>query len=368
MFKKLFMIAVPMALVLSACGEQAPTETVEPAPTETQAAIATEAPTIEATETTPEIPTETPDSVTATSEIPPTPSIPRPENEPGCTNSAAFVSDVTIPDNTVIDAGETFTKTWRISNTGTCIWAWDYGLTYYSEERLGAPDVVPLDVTYPGQTVDISVDLTAPNAPGSYRGNFVIENPDGLIMQVGDDSRLWLIISVENTAAPTPTPTAASSSVSPTNASSSTSGTSSVTDECSFATDRAKLTETIDALNVYRAQNGLPAFTVNNLLARAAQRHASDIACNNLFVHTGSDGSTPESRVAETGYKASSMSENVYGSYPPLNGPGVIKWWVDDKTDVRHGQNLLSRTFTEIGVGYAFFDNFGYYVIVFAKP
>jgi uncharacterized protein YkwD len=365
MFKKLFMIAVLMALTLSACGQQAPTETAEPAPTETQqAAVVTEAPTIE----TPVVdPTETQGSVTATPDVPPTPSIPRPDNEPGCTNSAAFVSDITIPDNTVIGAGEGFTKIWRISNTGTCIWAWDYFLTYYSEERMGAPDTVPLDVTYPGQTLDISVDLTAPNSPGNYRGNFVIENPEGLIMQVGDDSRLWLIISVENSAAPTPTQTAGAS-ISPTSTSGNTSGTGSGTTDCSFATDRSKLTETINALNSYRTQNGLPAYTVNSLLARAAQRHANDMACNNLFVHTGSDGSTPESRVAAAGYKASTMSENVYGSYPPLNGQEVITWWSNDQTDPRHSQNLLSSTFTEIGVGYAFFDNFGYYVIVFAAP
>jgi uncharacterized protein YkwD len=128
------------------------------------------------------------------------------------------------------------------------------------------------------------------------------------------------------------------------------------------------LTETINAINTYRSQNGLPSYSVNSLLARAAQAHANDIACNNLFVHTGSDNSTPQTRIAATGYVASSLSENVYGSYPPLNGQGVVSWWATDKTDLNHNKNLLSSTFTEIGVGYAFFDNFGYYVLVFAAP
>ena len=35
----------------------------------------------------------------------------------GCDNSA-FITDVTIPDGTVIPAGQSFTKTWRVSNTG----------------------------------------------------------------------------------------------------------------------------------------------------------------------------------------------------------------------------------------------------------
>jgi uncharacterized protein YkwD len=72
--------------------------------------------------------------------------------------------------------------------------------------------------------------------------------------------------------------------------------------------------------------------------------------------------------VADAGYVAADLSENVYGSYPPLDGPGVVNWWATDKTDPRHNQNLLSTNFTEIGVGYAFFNNYGYYVIVFAKP
>lgn len=362
MFKKLSMVVLLMALMLSACGGQVPAETAEPAPTETQSTVVTQAPTIEipvtgATETA--VPTtETPDATS-------TPSTPRPTNEPGCTNSASFVSDVNIPDNSIIGAGETFTKTWRVRNTGTCIWAGDYVLTHYSEQRMGAPDSVPLEITYPGQTLDISVELTAPGSPGTYQGNFVIENPEGLIMQVDEDSRLWLIISVTNTAAPTATTTTNSS---PTSTGNNTSVPGSGTTTCSYATDRTKLTEAINALNAYRTKNGLPAYTVNSLLARAAQRHANDMACNNLFVHTGSDGSTPQSRVAATGYTGTSVTENVYGSYPPLNGQEVVSWWANDKTDPQHNKNLLSNTYTEIGVGYAFFDNFGYYVIVFATP
>ena len=357
MFKKFFAVALLMALTLSACGSKPPTETAAPAPTETPPPVATEAPA--------EIPitgvTEVVETPTETPEVISTPSIPRPANEAGCTNSAAFVSDVTIPDNTVIGAGETFTKTWRVSNTGTCIWASDYVLAHYSDNRMGALGDVPLDVTYPGQTADISVELKAPDSPGTYRGNFVIENPESLIMKIDEDSRLWLIINVTNTA---PTPTTATENISPTN----TSPSGTVSETCSFTTDRTKLTEAINALNAYRSQNGLPAYKVNSSLARAAQAHSNDMACNNLFVHTGSDGSTPESRVAATGYVASSMSENVYGSYPPLNGQGVVNWWATDTTDPRHGQNLLSNTYTEIGVGYSFFNNFGYYVLVLAKP
>jgi uncharacterized protein YkwD len=227
---------------------------------------------------------------------------------------------------------------------------------------MGAPDNVPLAITNPGQTAAISVELTAPANPGTYRGNFVIENPEGLIMKIDADSRLWLIINVTNTAA------VSTSTVTTNSSATSTSGPVTGTGTCSFATDRSKLTETINAITTYRSQNGLSAYSVNSLLSQAAQAHAIDMACNNLFVHTGSDGSTPTSRVAATGYTASSVSENVYGSYPPLTGQGAVTWWATDKTDLRHNQNLLSTTYTEIGVGYAYFNNYGYYVLVFAKP
>ena len=363
MFKKLFFITTMLALTLSACGgNQATAEATTPAPTESQPvavtntpAPANETPTVDITEVVGAVPTQTPEA-TATP--------PRPANEPGCVNKASFVSDVTIPDNTVLNAGQPFTKTWRISNTGTCIWAWDYKLTYYSETRMDAPDEVPLDVTYPGQTTDISVNLVAPSSPGTYRGNFVIENPEGLIMQVDEDSRLWLIIQVENTA-PTATPTTTTNTnIEPTNTIVSSSGSTI----CSFTTDVLRLTDVINAVNAYRAQNGLANYTVNTLLVRAAQAHANDMACNNNISHTGSDGSTPESRVAAVGYVATDLSENIYGSYPPLDGQGVVNWWAADTTDPRHKENLLSTTFTEIGVGYSFYNNYGYYVIVFAKP
>ena len=379
MIKKLFMVTALLALVLSACSGQAAAETATV--TATEGPVATTV--ISITEASPgtETPLPSPDiSATATSATPltatPTVGTLQPANAPDCTNSASFVADVTIPDNTNVAGGTVFTKTWRVSNTGTCIWGPGYTLTHYSDERLGAPDSVPLVITYPGQTADISVDLTAPNSNGNHRGNFVIENPAGLIMKVGDDSRLWVIINVTVTTTITPTATATalsntavgSATVTSTGSTAAASSSNVTTATCAFTTEREKLTQVITAVNAYRATKGLPPYTVNSLLAQAAQRHANDIACHKLYVHTGSDGSTPQSRVADTGYVAKSVSENVNGNYPPLDGQAAVNWWINDKTDLRHGQNLVSTTFTEIGVGYSFFDNYGFYALVFAKP
>lgn len=381
MIKRLFIVTTLLALVLTSCGGETPAATAtslatEP-PTATVPAVVTDTPPpTDTVATEVAIIEESPLPATST----PTEGPPIPTNAPDCTNSAAFVADVTIPDNTNIAGGTTFTKTWRVANNGTCIWGPTYTLSHYSDEILGAPESVPLGVTYPGETLDISVDLTAPNAPGTYRGNFVIKNPAGLIMRIADDSRLWVIINVTETTAVTPTATptplravptttgaetAAATATGPTPSESASSASAAA---CGFTTDRTKLTEVINAVNAHRARNGLPAYTVNPLLAQAAQRHANDIACNKLYVHTGTDGSTPQSRVADTGYVARSVTENVNGNYPPLSGQAAVNWWINDRTDPRHGQNLVSTTFTEIGVGYAFYENFGFYVIVFARP
>jgi len=392
MIKRLFIVTTLIALTLSACNGGAPAETpTETISTQTEVATAlvsiTEPPV--AMETTTIQPTDS--SATATSatlfagSLTPTVGTPLPTNPPDCTNSASFVADITIPDNTNVAGGTTFTKTWRIANNGTCVWGPTYTLVHYSDERLGAPLSVPLNVTYPGESTDISVDLTAPNSTGTHRGNFVIKNTSGLIMKIGDDSRLWAIIDVTVTTAATVATTATtaatataisntavgtvSATVTASTGTAATVGSSgSTTATCAFTIDRTKLTEVIQAVNAYRAQKNLPPYTVNAQLAQAAQRHANDIACHKLYVHTGSDGSTPQTRVAATGYVAKSVSENVNGNYPPLDGQGAVNWWINDKGDVRHGQNLISTTFTEIGVGYSFFDNYGFYVLVFAKP
>jgi uncharacterized protein YkwD len=390
MIKKLFVVAALMMLILSACGGQAAGETSTATTAATEAPIATTA--VPVTEAPVMTDTAAPPSLetTATSSTPlsttPTVGTLQPANAADCTNSASFVADVTIPDNTNVAGGTTFTKTWRISNTGTCIWGPDYKLTHYSDELLGAPPSVPLPITNPGQTADISVNLVAPNANGTHRGNFVVENPKGLIMKVGDDSRLWVIINVTVTSAITPSATATALSSTTSNivaatatgtvpvaeAGSTTSVSSNsptvTTATCAFVTDREKLTQVINAVNSYRATKNLPPYTVNPLLAQAAQRHANDIACHKLYSHTGSDGSTPQTRVKDTGYIAKSVSENVNGNYPPFDGQEVVTWWINDKGDLRHGQNLISTTFTEIGVGYAFFENYGFYALVFAKP
>lgn len=100
---------------------------------------------------------------------------------PNCDN-ANFITDVTYPDNTVVSAGDNFTKTWRFKNIGTCSWTPSYALVFVNGESMGGPTVQALAGNVnPGQTVDLSVALTAPSSNGTHTGNWGIRNAAGVI-------------------------------------------------------------------------------------------------------------------------------------------------------------------------------------------
>lgn len=99
---------------------------------------------------------------------------------------AAFIKDVTIPDGTSLAPGTQFTKTWRLQNIGTCTWTKSYALAFSSGDPLGAEASVSLPtVVYPGQLVDVSVNLKAPASEGSYRGYWGLRNASGVLFGLG---------------------------------------------------------------------------------------------------------------------------------------------------------------------------------------
>ncbi len=114
-------------------------------------------------------------------------------------DSAQFVADVTVPDDTFIDPGATFVKTWRLKNTGVCQWDTSYSLVFVSGEKLGNTDSVAFPkVVPPGQTVDLTVTLTAPTAAGTYRGYWQLKNGAGALFGIGAShaNPFWVQIRV----------------------------------------------------------------------------------------------------------------------------------------------------------------------------
>jgi hypothetical protein len=154
----------------------------------TQASQAT--PTLQPTNT----PTPTPPPATNT----PTAS-PQPTATVGCEDSSQFISDVTIPDNTVMKPGQSFRKTWRLRNSGDCGWTTSYDAVFTDGASMGGPAAVPLAGAVPSKgTIDISIDLTAPTTNGVHRGNYRMRNAGGTLFGI--------VFYVQVRVGPTPTP------------------------------------------------------------------------------------------------------------------------------------------------------------------
>ena len=95
-------------------------------------------------------------------------------------DSATFTMRETIPDGTAFDPGATFTKSWRLMNTGINTWSTAYALVFVSGEQMSGPASVALTLEVPpGQVVDIPVKLTAPSTPGNYKGYWRMRSPAG---------------------------------------------------------------------------------------------------------------------------------------------------------------------------------------------
>jgi uncharacterized protein YkwD len=270
-----------------------------------------------------------------------------------CQDYAVFLGDITYPDNTVVTIGETFTKTWEIQNAGDCTWGPGYTLTAVSgifEEVTPVEDPFPSII--PSGTVTVSLVLTAPFVSGETSGAWVIQRPEGDNVQIrnGENFDLWAIVNVVE------------------------GGGAFTVEEARVYKDgvvcaqanTAYDSQTLALINAVREENGLPAYEVNEQLTTAARALTSDMACNDFVNHTGSDGSSWKDRIAAEGYLFEDTGENIYFGFAGI--PDIaFSWWMDSSV---HSGNILSATYTEIGIAYALNPQTGgsYYTLVFALP
>ena len=105
--------------------------------------------------------------------------------------------------------------------------------------------------------------------------------------------------------------------------------------------------------------SAVPPLKWNEQLARAARRHASDMAAHALYSHTGSDGSTIGMRAKEAGYSWALIGENIaHGLSSPQQ---VLRAWIDSPS---HCKTLMAPEFTETGLG----TQEGYWVQTLGLP
>lgn len=145
-------------------------------------------------------PTPTPTPIpTATATPTPTPT---PIPTPTCTYDMGFVADMSIPDDTTVQPGVGFLKTWRIRNSGNCAWPAGTSWVFIAGNLMSGSTSIPVAATNPRETADVSVYLIAPSTPGTYTGYWSLRLPNGTA--VGE--RCYVRIVVPSPPTPTPTP------------------------------------------------------------------------------------------------------------------------------------------------------------------
>jgi hypothetical protein len=143
-------------------------------------------------------PTAVPPTAVPPTAVPPTPKPVPPTATPVPCNLAEFVKDVTVKDGTVFGREEDFTKTWRLKNVGTCTWTQDYDLVFRSGDQMDGPNAVSLSgKVRPGETVDLSVDLTSPKRAGEYTGYWALRDDAGRIFGIGTSGTKAFWVNIE---------------------------------------------------------------------------------------------------------------------------------------------------------------------------
>ncbi len=123
----------------------------------------------------------------------------------GC-NNLLLISDVTIPAGTVVKPQESFTKTWKVQNNGTCNWALQYRLVFIGGNQMGANPSGLGKVIEPQKWTQLSLQLIAPKQAGSYTSTWRLGTQTGSVF----GSTLTVSIVV-GTPTNTPVPATATS-------------------------------------------------------------------------------------------------------------------------------------------------------------
>lgn len=115
-----------------------------------------------------------------------------------------FVSDVSIPDNTQMAPGQTFTKTWKVRNTGSCAWEAGFKFAFTGGDAMSGTTYTLPSAVAAGAELDISIAMVAPtNKTGAVRGNWRMSTAGGQFF--GDEVYVIIVVggaTLTSTSAP----------------------------------------------------------------------------------------------------------------------------------------------------------------------
>lgn len=100
-------------------------------------------------------------------------------SSPATCYGLTFVSDVSIPDNTQMTPGQSFTKTWKVLNSGSCAWEAGFKFAFTTGNALGGSTFTLPSAVASGAQYDISVPMTAPSTAGTYQSNWRMSTAAG---------------------------------------------------------------------------------------------------------------------------------------------------------------------------------------------
>ena len=110
-----------------------------------------------------------------------------------CTDQLTYVSDLTVPDGTVVVPDSTIDKRWEVENSGTCNWNENYHLRQIAGPDLGISKEQALYPARSGSRANLRIVLTAPSKPDKYHIVWQAANPAGQLF--GDPIYMDIVVS-----------------------------------------------------------------------------------------------------------------------------------------------------------------------------
>ena len=111
--------------------------------------------------------------------------------------------------------------------------------------------------------------------------------------------------------------------------------------------------EVIRLVNEIRQQNGLKALTANWELSRVARYKSQDMLDRGYFSHNSPTYGTPFQMIKALGLSYRTAGENIAKGY--ATPQAVVNGWMNSSG---HRANILSASYTQIGVGYVAQGNY----------
>jgi uncharacterized protein YkwD len=134
---------------------------------------------------------------------------------------------------------------------------------------------------------------------------------------------------------------------------SSSTGGDSGAGSCSLTSEEQSMLDTVNAVRAQaRVCGGEGSFPATSPLSwsceleTAALGHSMDMADNNFFSHTGSNGQSVGYRATQAAYSWSSVGENIAAGVSLSSVSAVVQAWVDSPG---HCANLMRSNYTELG-------------------